>query len=303
VTAVDTTSANNLKSYPRFQQLGMFSQVSGTRCGSLHCPYDNAICCSPQGGRRGSCCPGGYKCTWPDSGPTTCEADDSASGSSGGGTVTTVRPTVIMQGQASAGSGAASSLAGTGSAFGQVAPPSTAAQMSGLASLSAPGVPSSLSATNSESGGSSVAPAPPTPKFRQNIIIVKNINVLTKLQQVKPGPPPSSQSSGSGSSSGSSGSSSGSSGSLSESSFGSGSSSRASGSSSLSASQSGSSQPRLRSSMSSLSGSESDEETGEEEEETVEEEESAEAVSGEESGSFSASQSRFMQRPTYGEEQ
>jgi len=72
-----------------------------------------------------------------------------------------VRPTLILNGD--------SSLPGS--------------QSQVIASAQQQGMPPVAAASGS---AAPVATPAPAPKFRQNIIIVKNINVLTKLQQVKP---------------------------------------------------------------------------------------------------------------------
>jgi len=72
-----------------------------------------------------------------------------------------VRPTLVLNGD--------SSLPGS--------------QSQVIASAQQQGMPPVVAASGS---AAPVATPAPAPKFRQNIIIVKNINVLTKLQQVKP---------------------------------------------------------------------------------------------------------------------
>jgi len=153
-SATDSLRARRTQSYPRFVQL--FAHATGTLCAGMHCPYDNAICCPGKGGRAPTCCPPGYKCSYPNSGPTTCDVISNKAG--GGNSITTIRPTLVLN------DGAAGQAQAQAQAQAQQASPSASAGQSASAG-----------------SGSSTAP-----KFRQNIIIVKNINVLTKLQQVKP---------------------------------------------------------------------------------------------------------------------
>lgn len=193
--------------------LESFAKVHGTRCGSLHCPYDNAICCQgktgvvAQGERKATCCPNGYKCSYPDQRPTSCVRAKAVSVTinpslSGGSSPSTAA-------QASAGSMSAS----TPSMSSAVDPMAGSSSMEGMPSASSMGSASAVagSASMAMDGSSSAAapgavqPQQNVPKFRQNIIIVKNINVLTKLQQPPKGgsasEAPAPQPSGSGSSS------------------------------------------------------------------------------------------------------
>jgi len=156
VSATDSLRARRTQAFPRFSQV--FAHATGTRCASLHCPYDNAVCCPGKGGRSPTCCPGGYKCTWSDSGPTTCDVIKHHLG--GSGSVTTIRPTLVLSDSSA------------------TAQAPQAQQASPSASADQPAVAQSAAAASSSASSA--------PKFRQNIIIVKNINVLTKLQQVKP---------------------------------------------------------------------------------------------------------------------
>jgi hypothetical protein len=182
---------------------GAFAQVHGTRCGRLHCPYDNAICCPGKTGhvgygqRKASCCPDGYQCSFPDQRPTTCVKRASTSvtinptlaGTASGGS-----PTAAAQVAGSAASPSMASMSSMGGSFS-----SSTSDMPGSASGSAAADPmasvsgsAAVGSASAAMGSASASATDPTaaaqqpsnvPKFRQNIIIVKNINVLTKLQQ------------------------------------------------------------------------------------------------------------------------
>jgi len=119
-----------------------------------NCPFDNPTCCSYN---AKSCCPSGYTC---DETKTPVQCRKAASAASN-----VLNPSIQLASQSSVSS---PSPAAVSSLLGQ----SPASSVASEASIpAAPETPASNSAE---------------PKFRQNIIIVKNINVLTKGQQAPP---------------------------------------------------------------------------------------------------------------------
>jgi len=173
VAATDTMRARRTEMFPRFTQL--FAHAQGTKCATLHCPYDNAVCCPGKGGRAPTCCPSGYQCAWPHSGPTTCVFAKHKTSKNG---VTTIRPTLVIN--------PSSPISGMAGGSGSAQPQGQ--QSMAQSQLSLTDSPLDVTPGGSQQGlAASASNAPSAPKFRQNIIIVKNINVLTKLQQVKDG--------------------------------------------------------------------------------------------------------------------
>jgi len=128
-----------------------------------NCPFDNPVCCSFN---AKACCPPGYSCDESKT-PVQCRKAANAGSSA-------LNPSIQLNSLSS------------------VSSPPPAAANSLLTPASTSQAPSEVSAPL---GQEDSAPHSHEPKFRQNIIIVKNINVMTKGQQAPPLAPKSEESS------------------------------------------------------------------------------------------------------------